>query len=75
MIPEGLEVVSISDRASSFDKLVSFTWALCHPRNDAKEREAEGTRFNQLRWQLIADHNERPNRIQLFVVFFLNSSV
>ena len=28
-----------------------------------------------LRWQLIADLNERPNRTEWFVAFFLNSSV
>ena len=30
--------------------------------------------LNHFRWQLTADHNERPSRIQ-FVAFFLNSSV
>ena len=30
--------------------------------------------LNHLRWQLIADHNECPNRTE-FVAFFLNSSV
>ena len=34
-----------------------------------------GEAINHSRCQLIADHNEWPNRIQQFVAFFLNSSI
>ena len=42
-------------------------WVLAIPRNRSL--------FNLLRWQLIADHNERPSRVQQFVAFFSYSSV
>ena len=35
------------------------------------ERRRVTVEFNPMRWQLIADHNEWPNRTQWFVAFFL----
>ena len=51
----------------------------CNERNTSNVRKVRRSEIGvalltTLRWQLIADHNEWPNRIQ-FIPFFLNSSV
>ena len=49
-------------------QFLSFVVGSCEPRYPRHSRKltinARSVDINQLRWQLNADHNERPNRIQ-----------
>ena len=54
------------------NKLLLFNITHCYSNTNSNTKNiwSEMFPFNRVRWQLIADRNEWPNRIQEFVAFF-----